>query len=206
MRMSRWRTPRTCVDVVPVPDDRPRAAAATSACLVGDGAKRRTLGLEPEPPVPAPAVPLDEGARQRRPGDEERPQPSPESSRASSTGLGAGGLVAAPFSARFNTRDQNDCGFECFGGRRRRVAPAARRPGSDCARVDTIEDSACPPPHRREQRDDGSASCWQSSASWGGCAFTSRMCRSSRDAARSNGEKSSPERSFVLQTPSPTLV
>ncbi len=63
---------RVHVDVVPVPDDRPRRRGDVR--LFG-GVVR---GLEPEPPVPAPAVPLDERARQRRPGDEERPQPAGE--------------------------------------------------------------------------------------------------------------------------------
>ncbi len=142
-RARRVRGFRVHVDVVPVPDDRPRRGGDVR--LFG-GVVR---GLEPEPPVPAPAVPLDEGARQRRPGDEERPQPAGELE----------GVLRFPWrglAAAEHARPQR-LRFRVLRRRRRRVAPAARRPRGVAP---GWHDRPIPPAHhrtRREQRDDDEA-------------------------------------------------
>ena len=142
-RARRVRGLRVHAGVVPVPDDRPRRRGDVR--LFG-GVVRR---LEPEPPVPAPAVPLDERARQRRPGDEERPQPAGElegilrfSRRG---GLFSAAEHARPQRLRFLLRLCRD------------VALTARRPGSV---PPGWHDRMIPPAHhrtRREQRDDDEA-------------------------------------------------
>ena len=136
---------RVQVGVVPVPDDRPRRRRDVR--LLG-GVVR---GLEPEPPVPAPAVPLDERARQRRPGDEERPQPAGELEGVLRFSR-RGGL----FSAAEHARPER-LRFRVLRRRRRHVALAARRPGSIAP---GWHDRMIPPAHhrtRREQRDDDEA-------------------------------------------------
>ncbi|CAH0372870.1 unnamed protein product, partial [Pelagomonas calceolata] len=163
---------RVHAGVVPVPDDRPGRRGDVR--LFG-GVVR---GLEPEPPVPAPAVPLDEGARQRRPGDEERPQPAGELE-----GIlwfsWRGGL----FSAAEHARPER-LRFRVLRRRRRRVALAARRPGSV---PPGWHDRMIPPAHdrtRREQRDDEAAHCCQSHLQHhGGQRAVIRMCKAARDAA-----------------------
>ena len=150
-RASRVGGLRVHVDVVPAPDDRPRRGGDVR--LFG-GVVR---GLEPEPPVPAPAVPLDEGARQRRPGDEERPQPAGELE-----GILRFSWRGGLFSAAEHARPQR-LRFRVLRRRRRRVALTARRPSGV---PPGWHDRPIPPAHdctRREQRDDDEAAhCCQS--------------------------------------------
>ena len=162
---------RVHVDVVPVPDDRPRRSGDVR--LFG-GVVR---GLEPEPPVPAPAVPLDEGARQRRPGDEERPQPAGELE-----GILRSSRRGSFFSATEHARPER-LRFRVLRRRRRHVALAARRPGSV---PPGWHDGMIAPAHaRREQRDDDEAAhCCQSHLQHhGGQRAVIRMCKAARDAA-----------------------